>query len=278
MKDIKKCYIKPTPLYKWPHDCNYIMFVDENNINNALITVKNRIIKGETVLLDEKYFTITGCIFSRKNYGKAKNILEELKIEYFNDLNICFHSYEIRNRRGSFRMEKNKYNSFKADLKRCLTHLDYTAISITINIEDYFLYTKTSLDLYNIAFNFLLERYVYFIGSTKKTGIIMFESRGKKEDTHLLNHISQLMNVTGTEFIKVSELNNKIKGVFFNPKYTLDKKRTFIGLEVADLTSYPLHKFIKYGYKDEMFEIIEKKLKDYPNYVNKGLKVYPNKK
>lgn len=278
MKNKNTCYTKPKPLYKWPLNCDYIMFVDENNINNALTTVKNRILKGETVSPDEKYFTITGCIFSQKDYSKTRSDFENLKIKYFNDTNVCLHSYEIRNRRGIFKLEKNKYDSFKTELKVNLFNSVYTAISITINIEDYLWYTKTSLDLYNIAFNFLLERYVYFIGSTKKTGIIMFESRGKKEDTHLLHHISQLMNVIGTNFISVSELNNKIKGVFFNPKYTSDKKRTFIGLEIADLTSYPIHKFIKYGYKDEIFEIIEKKLKDYPNYINKGLKIYPNKK
>ena len=53
------------------------------------------------------------------------------------------------------------------------------------------------------------------------------------------------------------------------------KTSTYCGLELADLCSYPIHKFVKYNKKDKAFLAIENKIDCFPNYINKGLKIFP---
>ena len=110
----------------------------------------------------------------------------------------------------------------------------------------------------------------------QKIGTIIFEARGKKEDAKLLEHIDLIINKTGTEFISSRELKRKISGVYFNPKFS-QRKRPYVGLQITDLTSYPIHRFIKFGTKGRDFLTIEKKIQCYPNYMGKGLKIYPKK-
>lgn len=50
---------------------------------------------------------------------------------------------------------------------------------------------------------------------------------------------------------------------------------TYIGLEITDLSSYHIHKFVWNKHKDKAFEILERKFDKYPNYINKGLKIFP---
>jgi len=271
---MKQCYSRPTPILNWPLNCDYVMFIDENNSNSAINNVRDKIFNGGTISKDENYFTITGCIFSKSDYRNTKNSFDELKMKYWNTTNVCFHSYEIRNKKESFKMDNDTYESFIIDLDERIKESNYTIISITIDIENYILYSKYNSDIYEIAFDFLLERFIYFMGSNNK-GAIMLEARGKKEDKKLLSHIASLINITGTTFIDPIELDNKVEGVYFNPKFNVKNKTTFIGLEVADLSSYPIHKYIKYKKEDKAFLTLKLKLNCYPDYKNKGLKIYP---
>ena len=104
----------------------------------------------------------------------------------------------------------------------------------------------------------------------------MLEARGKEEDSDLLEHISKVILKSGTKSIKSTELSNKIKGVYFNPKWNEEYSATYTGLEITDLYSYPIHKFIKRNKKDQAFLTYENKIVGYPNYINKGIKVFPN--
>ena len=80
----------------------------------------------------------------------------------------------------------------------------------------------------------------------------------------------------GTNYVDIKYFD-KIKGVYFNGKWQTDSdcKKSYFGLELADLYSYPIHKFCKTGQKDEAFKILEKKLYKYPYYDGCGLKLFP---
>ena len=49
-------------------------------------------------------------------------------------------------------------------------------------------------NIYENAFDFLIERYIYAT-ENKKKGIIMLESRGKVDDRKLLNHLVILLMI-----------------------------------------------------------------------------------
>ena len=175
--------------------------------------------------------------------------------------------------KGAFNDSIIDYDSFINDLSKVLKKIKCKIISISINLEDYIKKNK-QLPIYETAFDLLLERYVYATKSNKK-GIIILESRGKKDDKELLIHINEIINIKGTKGIRSKELKTKIKGIYFNPKWYDGFISTYSGLEITDLFSYPIHQYVKYKEKNISFKVIETKLNCYPNYKNKGIKLFP---
>ena len=64
----------------------------------------------------------------------------------------------------------------------------------------------------------------------------------------------------------------------FNPKWYSGHSSTFAGLEIVDLFSYPIHQYIKYKKENLSFKTIKEKIVGYPNFNNKGIKVFPKEK
>ncbi len=275
---------KPTKINSLNQNIDYIMCIDENGSSSNLTYILKQLTSDKIISEDDKYFTITGCIFKKDNYLSAKKAIETLKKKYWNNavfydtkLNknktICFHSREIRKHDNCFNDSIINYNEFIVELSETMKKINCKIISISINLYEYLKKGYTH-NVYNVAFDFLLERYIYDTGN-KKTGIIMLEARGKEEDNNLLEHISKVINKTGTKRINSKELKNKISGVYFNPKWNEEYSSTYVGLEIADLFSYPIHKYIKRNIKDKAFLVLENKLVGYPNYKNKGIKIFP---
>ena len=213
---------KPTTISTWNHkNFEYVMFVDENNNATAVNKIKEKIFNEIEITDDERYFTITGCIFNKKEYAKAKYEFKLLKNKYWEngiwrnpktneEQNVCFHSIEIRNRKNAFKLN-DKYNNFVVDLDNVIKNTDYTIISISIDLVEYVLHTSYNLDVYDIAFDFILERFIYEIKNNK--GLIILESRGKKEDKHLLEYIIKRIEY-GFKFINSKKLKENIAGIY----------------------------------------------------------------
>lgn len=278
-------YDKPTKIRQLNNEIEYIMCIDENGSSNNLTYILKQISNDKEVAEDDKYFTITGCIFKKQDYMNSKYAIKELKNKYWKDgmfydskqkrdKAVCFHSREIRKHDNCFNDSLINYNKFILDLTDLMKNIECKIISISINLYEYLKRGYTH-NVYNVAFDFLLERYIYATDNKKK-GIIMLEARGKEEDSDLLEHISKVILKSGTKSIKSAELSNKIKGVYFNPKWNEEYSATYTGLEITDLYSYPIHKFIKRNKKDQAFLTYENKIDGYPNYINKGIKVFPN--
>ena len=284
---MSKWYDKPIRVLSLKRDIDYIMCIDENGSSSNLTYVVKQISNEKELSEDDKYFTITGCIFTKDDYFNSKRLIKSLKNKYWNngvfydtkskrDKEICFHSRDIRKHNVCFNDNVINYNEFMIDLSDTMKDIKCKIISISVNIYEYLKKGYTH-NIYNVAFDFLLERYIYDTENNKK-GIIMLEARGKEEDKELLKHISKVINHTGTKKISSKELRNKIDGVYFNPKWNEDYNFTYVGLEITDLFSYPIHKYIKRNIKDKAFLIFEDKIVGYPNYNNKGIKIFPPSK
>lgn len=68
------------------------------------------------------------------------------------------------------------------------------------------------------------------------------------------------------------EFRDRIKGIYFNDKRNYQQTHSYIGLEIVDLCSYPINKYIKLSKKDEAFLIIENKL---DKGIEKAIKRFP---
>lgn len=279
--DITDWQKKPVGITTWSNDITHVMFVDESgtsDITNILKLVNQR----KNVPADNKFFTVTGCIFTQQNYAIAQEKINNLKNKYwengeyqYGDIikKVCFHSREIRRNEGAFSNSLIDYKSFVEELSALIEELNYKIISITINKEDYLL-KHYHFNIYNTAMCFLIQRYIYYM-PTLCNGVIMLEARGKSEDKILLDEMVHIISDTGIKSITADELKNKLGGIYFNPKWNQTYENTFCGLEIADLTSYPIHKYVKYGRKDLAFECLEAKFDRYPDYINKGMKIFP---
>ena len=273
--------LKPTKIHNWASNIDYVMFVDENGDSDTKSILK-QIAKNETISEDNKYFTVTGVIFTKQKYLNAKNNISELKEKYwangmfsYNGIlkKVCLHSREIRRKMNPFDIHLINYDSFMLDISSLIKNLEYTIISVTIDKENYLL-KHYNFHIYNTAMCFLMQRYIYYMNNNSR-GSIMLEARGKDEDFILLNEMKNIIFNTGIKDISPKELQSKISGIYFNPKWNKKYDGTFSGLEIADLTSYPIHKYIRNNKKDKAFEIIESKIDRFPDYINKGLKIFP---
>ena len=281
---MSKWYDKPIKLLSIRKDIDYIMCIDENGSSSNLTYVLKQISNEKELSEDDKYFTITGCIFTKEEYLNSKKLIKLLKNKYwvngmFYDIKtneqkaVCFHSRDIRKHNNCFNDSIINYNEFMVDLSNTMKDIQCKIISISINLYEYLKKGYTH-NVYNVAFDFLLERYIYETDNNKK-GIVMLEARGKNEDKELLEHISKVINKTGTKKISSKELRAKINGVYFNPKWSEEYSSTYVGLEITDLFSYPIHKFVKRNKKDQAFLLFESKIVGYLSYKNKGIKTFP---
>ena len=281
---MSKWYDKPTKIISMKKDIDYVMCIDENGSSSNLTYVLKQISNEKEISEDDKYFTITGCIFTIEEYMSSKKNIKSLKNKYWEngmfydnklkrDKCVCFHSRDIRKRDKCFNDSVINYNEFMVDLSDAMKSIQCKIISISINFYEYLKKGYTH-NVYNVAFDFLLERYIYATDNNKK-GVIMLEARGKDEDNELLEHISKVINKTWTKKISSKELKSKIDGVYFNPKWNEEYSSTYVGIETTDLFSYPIHKYVKRNTKDKAFLTFEDKIVRYPNYINKGIKTFP---
>ncbi|WP_079933151.1 DUF3800 domain-containing protein [Carboxydocella sp. ULO1] len=279
-------YDRPTIIDDWPEEIDYIMFVDENgshNLKYLIRKLKNNINHSSSDL--ENFFTVTGCVLARNNFPEVRNAIISLKNKYWENglfyynkqdtyKRVCFHSSEIRNKRGPFSAEVINYCDFIADLTAFMTSLDYVIFSSHINKLSHLCTYINPKHPYALCLEFIIERFgKFFLKPINKSGLIVLESRGKNEDKNLLKRICEILK-NGTKFVESSDLAN-IKGVYFNPKWDKSEKRTYFGLEIADLTSYPIHKYCISKEKDRAYQSIESKFYGYPEYNGKGLKIFP---
>lgn len=278
---------KPTILKYWPEGIDYVMFVDENNHPRQMQKAQELISKNEEMPLDDRFLTVTGCVFSKAAYAAMIEEITTLKKDYWEDgcfhhqkedckKRVCFHSSEIRNASGAFR--GIDYDAFVLDLSSFMARTDYRIFSATVDMYEHARkYSPTPKHPYSLAMEFICERFAkYYLSNRGKKGSIVFERRGDKEDRAILKHI-QLMLDFGTYYVSET-IMQQIDSVYFNPKRTRNHLKTYVGLEIADLTSYPIHKLCKCSRKDKAFLTIESKFHGYPDYFGKGLKVFPYKK
>lgn len=232
---------------------------------------------------NDRYFTITACLIKRSDYDALRDSVMEIKNKYWRDAlymykeqekRICFHSREIRGKMEAFSCKLIDYPAFIEDLSQLISTAPITLISSSIDKFGHIAKYKYPETPYALCMNFVLERIIMKIPRSNKCDVIL-ESRGRKEDYELLNHIKLLID-NRNSFINANGFKI-FNGVFFNPKWSLmhDCKKSYWGLEIADLCAYPIHKYLTYGTKDKAFETLEPKLYNYPKVNGYGLKKFP---
>ena len=171
----------PQKIKYWEPDVDYVMFIDENGTSERISNISKKIKNNIKIEEDEKYFTITGCIFIKENYVLLNDNIRNLKNKYWTNgyyydsrynqsRYVCLHSRDIRRHDGAFNDIIIDYSNFIDDLSIVLKNINCKIISVSVNLEEYV--KKGDLDnVYNKAFDLLLERYIYVTKNNKNVRI-----------------------------------------------------------------------------------------------------------
>lgn len=216
-----------------------------------------------------KWFAETGIIIEKGHINSFSEDILKIKEKYwkngmFNGKKVVFHFRDIRKKVGPFNPKVINYEQFIYDLAELIVSLPFQFSSAVINKVDHCRRYKTPFPVYELSTKFLFERLTYRMRMLNENCVIMFESRGNREDQELLNYVIDLIK-KGNEY----ELNfNNILGVYFNKKRTENDTKSYWPLEIADIVSYYVYESKNSDRNLMLNKIIDKK-------IYKGIKIFP---
>ncbi|MGB1283614.1 MAG: DUF3800 domain-containing protein [Polaribacter sp.] len=195
--------------------------------------------------IDENFpiFLLCGILISEENYKIVREKINKIKLEFWNNNNVIFHSRDIRKCNNEFQIlfDLKIKKRFYESINSLISTDNYKIISSSISKLAFIKkYGKLENDVYEIALSFVLERTIFCLDDFKDcTELeIIIEKRGKKEDLKLAKHIQKLTQV-GTYYVTPE----RIKKLGFKTRFSW-KKENINGLQLADLIAYPTARYI----------------------------------
>ncbi|UED72089.1 DUF3800 domain-containing protein [Brevibacillus sp. HD3.3A] len=276
---------RPTLIDSWEDSIDSVMSLDENGTTD-LAGIRKQIMKNfmNPSAITDRWFTITGVVIDRSDFPAFRDSILAVKHAHWNDgkfgykqgmKRVVFHSSEIRKRVGPFNPKMINYGQFMLDLSDMIAAAPVTVYSASIDKYRHVIQYAYPYHVYTLCLEFIVERYCRELRANGKTGMLLLESRGKKEDAEILKFLVDFLD-RGNRYYRPEQLSC-IKGVYFNPKWSSlhNGQASFITLELTDLISYPIHKFVRSNTRDKAYEIVETKLFNYPFPSGYGLKTFP---
>jgi len=218
---------------------DYIVFVDESG-DHGLASI------------DPHYpmFVLAFCLFQKEEYAEiiAPAVLK-FKFKHFGHDQIILHEHDIRKAKGPFNILQNRARRepFLNDLNILIENSPFLLVASAIRKENLQRQYSIPDNPYHIAMGFGLERiflHLWSLGCRSGTTYILFESRGKKEDTEL-----------ELEFRRICDRNATGKRLPFEI-ILADKKCNSAGLQIADLIARPIgRKMLKPEQPNRAYEI-----------------------
>ncbi len=242
------------------------MFIDESgeaNINKP----------------DERFniFVLCGIIFREDHYNTFNEGLKSIKRKFFANENVIFHSFEMRNKTGAFKIFQNNtvLQDFYGDIGNIFTNSEYRIFSCIID-KSYYKNKYNENNAYEDSLTFLCERAIRYIGT--RSGHVLhlcLEKRDKRKDVTLKKHYTNFIRY-GTQYISTKACE------ICHPKlHFRGKGENINGLQFADLCAYPIaRKNLSPDKPQPTFDLIEPKFHcdRYGNYEGIGVKRFPKKR
>lgn len=259
-----------------------IMYVDESGEGNKKVLKRSYEAKknNEPYQSRNDLYVLNGVVLSGFDSNILKNKMDKLKksIAPNGEYNysrkgvrpIVLRNRDIVSKTGPYgNMTEKNYE----DINKLINTTNYVQISAGLNYYSYTQFndvssTNDSSPLL-MCLGLLLINYADYLNSVNKKGIIIFEEETEIHDTLKLNYILKVLKYGTKSFNK--EFFSNITAVYFRKKWTEESNNIYVttsGLELADLTISPLRRLL-----DPEFLIVERKLYNYPNYINKGFTI-----
>ena len=199
------------------------------------------------------FFALAGIGMTDGEAQRYKAGADEIKREFFGEKRITFHEPEMRMGDGPFRFggDRGRHKEFLAAVDALVGGTEFVAFAVGIRksaFEHQFLATGLDpylpMDVYAVAIQMLLERYVDYRATTslqRTTSQVVFESQGPLEDAiHQRDYVGVLID--GTQWVSSSTFRQWLRtGVRFTPKQGSDP------MEIADMLSRDTFEWIRDG-------------------------------
>jgi hypothetical protein len=233
-----------------------------------------------------RYFGLCGITLSGINYPSL--------FKQDNNL-IPFHYIDILHKRDEYSWllnDKGLCRSFLDRLNNLVYSTEYKIIGSFINKNELALQygtyqngklsiikkirpnispltTPKKINLYDISLKILLVEYFKYLKDKRRKGLIIAESRGDYEDANLLNSFYKYQR-SGTGSLPGKEIRENILDLLI-----VKKKQNHIGIQIADLITYPVYDYFIPGHNIRIDHFIKRE-----NIEKKilSLQIYPNKK
>jgi len=240
----------------------YYFFVDESG-NHGL----------KAVDADFPVFVLCGVIMSEEQHTIFRERMYQLKIDFWKNKEVIFHSRDIRRCEKEFQilLDLEIKARFYEQLNRIVAESEYTIISAVVKKDEYIKKYGRLGNVYTISLSFLIERAIFFLDSKSKatTLEIIVEKRGKLEDNELLKHYNEVHSL-GTGFVSPQRIRDYHSRFRF-----MSKKENINGLQLADLVAHPIARHVIEPNRVNLaFNVLETKFYE-DNGRRYGLKLFP---
>lgn len=228
----------------------------------------------ELVDKDFPLFAISMFIAEIEIYNKEiVPVVNALKMDFFGHEAIVLHSRDIRKAQKVFGILTNATtrNAFCEQINKIMDESQYSIIASVIRKQDHKdKYGIAADNPYDLAMMFCLERLLPFLEERGQSRVqIIAESRGKKEDNDLM--LSFLKVVAHGTYYNSAE---RFKKIDFRLNF-VPKIMNVVGTQLADLTAYPIARYVHNPRKPNIpYDIVKNKIYR-GNGLITGLKIFP---
>lgn len=188
-------------------------------------------------------FLICGILITDNENEKLKSKMSKMKTFFWQDQTPIFHSREIRKCANEYKilLDKKTKLKFYRELNKILERQTYSIIPVGLNKFNYVKkYGNLGNDPYELCLSNVFDLCISYLKKQSHANelIIVLEKRGEKEDNKLASHITKIIS-KGTYKNSIESFKSLRITFKFN-----HKKEDLIGLQIADLTAYPIAKYL----------------------------------
>lgn len=193
-----------------------------------------------------RHLCLLGCWFRNPEYMAFHQRVEEIKkihLPHHPDDPPILHREDIINRRGYFThlQDPAKAQAFDEALLELIRTADFRVVAVVIDkLALRQKHGDAAAHPYHLAMGFMLQRYCGYLNHVNRTGDVMAESRGGREDRLLMDSYARV-HAQGVWQSPAATFQQALTTKQLKVK---NKSANIAGLQLADLLGHPVRQAI----------------------------------
>lgn len=183
--------------------------------------------------VDLNHFCLAGIIVEKETYESfVIPKIEELKLRIFSTTQVILHHSEVTRGSGLFyplKRDSAKRQEYEEGIAEILSHSEIHGLAVAVNESEIQSLYPNVKNIYDIAFQLIIENFVNFLERNNAVGNVLMESRNTTEDDKIAVKFNGL-KYTGTLFYNANVINKHLELLNFYLKAD-----DIAGLQVADI-------------------------------------------